>query len=384
MSSCPLCKSTILQYTISLHAQFTMCSNEDCVYPFQDEKICQASISDKRVAGTQGIIRKRKIIASPVSSDPKANISDASTAAIKKRKVVVGSSAPIPNRKSVSATPLSPAISTQPALPIHKPIISTAATSSSTLTTAAMGSAVKMAVRVPKAATAPNTVDAIPKNYAATTPSKVTTAIPTNYASTLATTTATASATAPTTATAIPTDFTTSPATTAATAIPTNYAVSPTTTTTIEIPASITTAPTITAATVSKPMSAIPESGLPEHLFPLAASSTTEIIAPTTEIVQATPSSNSSILTSPIEALPDLTFDFLPSESWTTPVTPPDMLLQLDNTTKVLDSQTEVSATKLEDLLFDDEFYNDFGNIKGTTVQPEFDADFEAMLQQQF
>ncbi|KAG0260102.1 hypothetical protein BG011_002121 [Mortierella polycephala] len=384
MSSCPLCKSTILQYAISLHAEFTMCSNEDCVYPFQDEKICQTSIIDKRGAGAQGINRKRKATAPPAFPDLKAKISGASTTAIKKRKaVVVGSSAPIPSRKIVTATPLSPlspVISTQPALPIRKPSISTTATSASAPATAAMGSTAKKAVKAPKAATASSTVAAIPKNYAATTPSNITTAIPANYASTHAATTATAS----TTATAIPMDFTTSPATIAATAIPTNFVVSSAATTTTAIPASIATAPAITTATASMPMSAIPESGLSEHLFALAAPSTTEATASTTGIAQATPSSNSSIPTSPIEALPDLTFDFLPSESWTTPVTPPDILLQLDNTSKVLDPQTEVSATKLEDLLFDDEFYNDFGNIEGSTVQPEFDADFEAMLQQQF
>jgi hypothetical protein len=77
-------------------------------------------------------------------------------------------------------------------------------------------------------------------------------------------------------------------------------------------------------------------------------------------------------------SLPDLTFDFLPSVSWTTPVTPPN---HCNDAPPRKNMHMSATNTNLEDLLFDDKFEIDFGSMENIG-HLEFDADLDAILQQ--
>ncbi|KAF9903941.1 hypothetical protein BX616_001470, partial [Lobosporangium transversale] len=122
------------------------------------------------------------------------------------------------------------------------------------------------------------------------------------------------------------------------------------------------TASSVSASTVAKPLSAVPLTD--------------------TSSVPPSPADN---------AVPDLTFDFLPNESWTTPVTPPDNVASSSShsckdstnaSATVVGTTSPQLATNLESLLFDGDFGIDFGNLDATSTMTEFDADFEAILQQ--
>ncbi|KAF8939767.1 hypothetical protein BGZ47_008052 [Haplosporangium gracile] len=72
MSSCPLCGYGISTFAISLDAEFVMCGNENCTYPFEEgAKVVRASVIDKRSPEAIASARKRKA-QSLVSSDTKA------------------------------------------------------------------------------------------------------------------------------------------------------------------------------------------------------------------------------------------------------------------------------------------------------------------------
>ncbi|KAG0016956.1 hypothetical protein BGZ80_008746 [Entomortierella chlamydospora] len=265
MSNCPLCGDTVAKFAISFHAEFMMCSNEDCVYPFQDDTNFKASIIDKRPPGALNASRKRKALSTPEDST-----SDANPKLTKKPR-------PVDSLKTKSS---------------KKPLSGLSA-----------------------APTPPSNID------------NSISAIPTAD-----------SAVALSTMTSIP-----------------------------SIESSTASLESITTAL--------------DGLDAIIAASSTKSTA-------TQPVTQSSIPASPVEAVPDLIFDFLPSGSWTTPVTPPDKPAHSDINSKAnvmgssLGSAT-ATAKSLETLLFDDEFDIDFGALQGVDPALEFDPDFEAMLRQQ-
>ncbi|KAF9173905.1 hypothetical protein BGX21_008204 [Mortierella sp. AD011] len=267
MSKCPLCGDTVSKFAISFHAEFMMCSNEDCVYPFQDDKNFKASIIDKRPPGALNASRKRKLLSAPEDSTSGAN--------------------PKLTKKPRPADSLKTKSSKKP-----KPLSG-----------------------LPAAPTPPSNID------------NPISAIP-----------AVDSVAALSTTTSIP-----------------------------SIEPSTASLESITA--VLDDLDAI-----------IAASST--------KSTDTQPVTQSSIPASPVEAVPDLIFDFLPSGSWTTPVTPPDKPAHSDINSKanVMGSNlgsTTATTKSLETLLFDDEFDIDFGALQAVDPALEFDPDFEAMLRQQ-
>ncbi|KAF9110708.1 hypothetical protein BGX27_005993 [Mortierella sp. AM989] len=256
MSCCPLCGDTVAKFTLSFHSEFLMCSNEDCVYPFQDDNEFKASVIDKRPPGSQSASRKRKALSTLNDS----TTSDAKPRLIKKPRPVD----PLKTKQSEEA-------------------LSCLSTTS-----------------IPQKSSLPST------------------------------------------------------------------------------------APMAVLPRVIPRLSSIPsmESSVasPESIIALPMD---------LEAILATSSSISSIPASPIEGVPDLVFDFLPSGSWITPVTPPDNPTQTDINAKgnIIGSavgSTLTTTNSIENLLFDEEFDIDFNALQGVNPALEFDPDFEAMLRQQF
>ncbi|GJJ72740.1 hypothetical protein EMPS_05098 [Entomortierella parvispora] len=135
--------------------------------------------------------------------------------------------------------------------------------------------------------------------------------------------------------------------------------------------------PLPTLAPPSTPTSTPTASGSPaastESLLELLFSDTPAASKENFSDIQAISEANSPL--SSDDLLPDLTFDFMPSVSWTTPVTPPNQR------SSPLKKGADISTSNLENLLFDDQFEVDFGNLEGFN-HLEFDADLEAILQQ--
>ncbi|KAG0052131.1 hypothetical protein BGZ83_002957 [Gryganskiella cystojenkinii] len=91
---------------------------------------------------------------------------------------------------------------------------------------------------------------------------------------------------------------------------------------------------------------------------------------------------------SPGSVMPDLTFDFLPAATWTTPVTPPnDNHHETDRSSMLSFSKKsgiDIASSNIADLLFDSKFdmmEMDFGSLENC-ADLEFDADLDAILQQ--
>ncbi|KAF8979057.1 hypothetical protein BGZ46_005856 [Entomortierella lignicola] len=262
MSCCPLCGRAVAKFTLSFHSEFVMCSNEDCVYPFQDDNVFKTSVIDKKPPGTHVNPRRRKALPS-----------------------LEGSTA---NGK-------------------------------------------------PRLTKKPKHVDSLKTKSSASDLSKAS-ALPQGNDIPVSTKSSTVSATS-STMTSIP---------------PLEHSVAPQDLSTI----------------VSNDVDAF-----------IAALST-----PTSKVSAL--AAQSSIPTSPLDAIPDLVFDFSPSGSWTTPVTPPDNPTHSDIKCNPAGSSlgsTPITTTtkNLESFLFDEEFDIDFGALQGINPALEFDPDFEAMLQQQ-
>ncbi|KAF9355974.1 hypothetical protein BGX26_005867 [Mortierella sp. AD094] len=265
MSCCPLCGDTVAKFTVSFHAEFVMCSNEDCVYPFQDDKDFKASVIDKRPPGAHSTSRRRKALSTPEDST-----SDANPKSTKKPRPADSLKTKLPKK------PLS-------GLPAASTPLLDSNSSASTIPTTNSTVALSTMTSIP------------PMESSATSLESITTTL--------------------------------------------------------------------------NDLDAI-----------IAASSTKSTVT--------TPVTQSSIPASPVETVPDLIFDFLPSGSWITPVTPPDKPAQSDINSKgnIMGSSAGSATTttkSLETLLFDDEFDIDFGALQGVNPALEFDPDFEAMLQQQ-
>ncbi|KAG0357681.1 hypothetical protein BC939DRAFT_507303 [Gamsiella multidivaricata] len=262
MSICPLCTGPVAKFILSFNVEFEMCSNMDCVYPFQDDKICEASLVDKR----------------PLKRKPLSSGTESMKQSVSKKLKAVG---PTPGTKALDG------------LVPEK------------------GAITDLAARVSTRATL---IEALPAL------------------------TSISSSTNPTVSTSFATDATTS------------------------------------ASSVIPGVSSIPV---------VVATTSTGIMKPLASTIS--PTSMSSIPSSPAEGVPDLIFDMFPTASWTTPVTPPDNLLSSSiDMSKSITSAIDTSAVNIESLLFGDQFEIDFSGLEGLVNSAvEFDADFEAMLQQQ-
>ncbi|KAI1309498.1 hypothetical protein EDD11_004084 [Mortierella claussenii] len=274
---CPLCGGIVAKFTISFHADFVMCSNEDCVYPFQDNKSFKASVFDRRPPASHSGVRKRKPAAVP--DNPLKVPVQPGPALVKKQRLID------PTKSD-----------------------STGLQQRQLLSTAANISAVPLvATNLSSSHPTPGTNTSEQRNVATS--------------------------------------------------------VGP----------------------ISMP---------PTSMIPTTMATTTSSAVPSSTPSSTTASPSVKAL-SPMDVVPDLTFDFLPSESWITPVTPPDKLALMTSntlkdtsglsTTSTAGSASMATASSLADLLFnDDDFDLDFRGMDTPMGAPEFDAAFEAMLQQQF
>ncbi|KAF9339045.1 hypothetical protein BGZ91_007203 [Linnemannia elongata] len=375
MSSCPLCGYGISTFSISLDAEFVMCGNENCTYPFEeDTKVVRASIIDKRSPEAIAVARKRKA-QSLVSSDTKA--------AAKKSKMD-GQRKPAPPT-TVSAGPSSCNVKS-----LTKPISAAPAQSPSTLS-AVPPIPVRVystAMRGPATPADQLTLSDLLSDDASLAPTVGTSAIP---------------ATSQTNTTilndllsSIP-DFknvfdsaTTFP-TTSSTALGSSPSRTPVK------PAKLSTTSTANFATpASSPLSSPTELLSASDLLSVDAVMVTA--AGPTNTPAATPPDTTShsdahALSDFLSSMPDfdttaaanfpsksasnmdefhnLSLDFLDAEPWTPPVTPPNQPLAIDTLSSK--QNPDMSAANLESLLF--------GNDFEIAFDQEFSAELQAALQ---
>ncbi|KAF9577429.1 hypothetical protein BGW38_007363 [Lunasporangiospora selenospora] len=165
----------------------------------------------------------------------------------------------------------------------------------------------------------------------------------------------------------------------------------------IRAPETLTTAPTVScplesareSSTASTTISTMATAG--KALVSLESVIAPILLPPTSTF--ATPGLHNGInigtpLSSPKESIPDLIFDVFSSESWITPVTPPDTILDPNTAMKTIHPTVDTtSAQSLESLLFSDDFDIDFsgidGSLDGNMATFEFDPELEAILEQQ-
>ncbi|KAF8938010.1 hypothetical protein EDD21DRAFT_62054 [Dissophora ornata] len=359
MTACPLCKGPLERLGISLKRDFVMCINEDCVYPFQDEQVLLSSVIDLRAPGHRSLDRKRK--PETLTSSKSSSAESTQQSAAKKLRDADSSAKLI----STATTTYTNA--------------SAANASSSTLTSTASGAplfySASKSSGVDKLSGSGNTnIHAATKTVHIPAPRKETSK------------SAPPSAEAPTKETATPVGR--SSATTAVPTLPsipasTLTSAIPVPTSTIALPATASTSAIPATAAISRAVSSIPDE------IPVSLSSSTSSRAASPTAISS--NSNLSQPGSPTD-LPDLTFDLFPNESWITPVTPPDTYSPwADGTSKAINPAAVAtpSTTSIESLLFDDSFDIDIPGItgletNGSSTMLQFDADFEALLQQQF
>ncbi|KAF9431100.1 hypothetical protein BGZ76_000578 [Entomortierella beljakovae] len=255
MTCCPVCGGIVAKFTVSFHAEFTMCSNEDCTYPFEDNAVFKTSVHDKRPPSGHNLAKKRKTTTAPNgvnAVDTKLRIAKKSKSTdITISKTLENSLSAVPSKSDLS------------------PVCSN---SDSDTTIQRFG---------------------------------------------------------------------------------------------ILLPPSKPTQPTKYPAQVVNPFSL---SSIPS----------------TTSSSSSSPTIQHSMPASPEGMVPDLVFDFLPAGGWITPVTPPDNPTSTDILTKTSTTgSAPITTNSLETLLFDEDFDIDFGSLQNINPALEFDADFEAMLNQQ-
>ncbi|KAF9153631.1 hypothetical protein BG015_003010 [Linnemannia schmuckeri] len=374
MSSCPLCGYGISTFAISLDAEFVMCGNENCTYPFEeDAKVVRASVVDKRSPEAIASARKRKA-QSLVLSDTKA--------AAKKSKMD-GQRKPAPPT-AISAGPSSCNVKPHPKATSAAPPKSTSLTAVPTISAGAFSTATS----APTSPTDQPTISDLLSVDAALAPTVGPTAIP---------------ATSHTNA-AILNDFLSSipdfdnvgnPAVTSPTAPPNSLGAS-SIRTSIK-PAKLSTASTVHFATpASTPLSS------PTKLLSASDLLSVDAVMASTAVPTSTPAAtppdttshtNAKELSDFLSSMPDFdtsttanltskdasnldefhgfSLDFLDSVPWTPPVTPPNQPLPID--THSSKQNPDMSAANLESLLF--------GNDFEIAFDQEFSAELQAVLQ---
>ncbi|KAG0322433.1 hypothetical protein BGZ97_006543 [Linnemannia gamsii] len=379
MSSCPLCGYGISTFAISLDAEFIMCGNENCTYPFEeDAKIVRASVVDKRSPDAIASARKRKAQLL-VSSDMKA--------AAKRSKLDSQRKPAPPTVKS--AGPPSSVVK-----PLVKPTSATPPKSPSTLMAAP-----PVLVKVPSTATRVSTTPAqqlAPPDLlsvnATLAPADGPSAIPaTSHAN---------AATLNDFMSSIP-DFDNfvNPAATSSTAPPNSLGASSTRTPTklAKLSMSSTTNFATPASTpLSSPTELLSTSDLlsvDALMAPIAAPTNTPAATPPdttsqsdaqvlSDFLSSIPDFETTITTTTLANLPSknvsnldefhgLSLDFLDADPWTPPVTPPNQPLPVNTLSSK--QNPDMSAANLESLLF--------GNDFEIAFDQEFSAELQAVLQ---
>ncbi|KAF9924066.1 hypothetical protein FBU30_005906 [Linnemannia zychae] len=321
MSPCPLCGCSINSFAISLDAEFVMCSNENCAYPFtEDSKIVRASIIDKRTPEEIANARKRKT-QSLASSITKTHIKKQKADGHRNSTPPILSAEPLPESPSITSisSPMSstaiPSCSAY-VLPTTSGIPATP-TEQLTLTNLLSVDAVQesaFGLNASSTTSQPNTSSL----------SDIFSSIP-DFDNIMAT------------STTLPVVLDTTPVTISSksTIEPANSAVD------FATPAPT---PISSPTELSKFLSSIPD-------FDNTASSTSKV-------------------TPHLDEFNSLDLDFLHSEPWSPPVTPPNQPLSIDTPTK---HASNISTTTLESLLF--------GNDFEIAFDQEFSTEIEAVLQ---
>ncbi|KAF9119638.1 hypothetical protein BGW39_000155 [Mortierella sp. 14UC] len=385
MSSCPLCGYGISTFAISLDAEFIMCGNENCVYPFtEDSKVVRASLVDKRCPEAIASARKRKA-QSLVSSDIKA--------AAKKTKLDS-------QRKPAPPMLTSAVPSLNPVKPLTKVTSITTAKPPTTLSRRSIPATGASTAPASTRTAAPTATSTAPSGLSTTPAEQLTlsdlffidaTFAPEVEQTATRATSHTAASTMADFLSSIPDFDIAMQENTSSAVLPTLHSSSS------EIPAKpakLSVVPTTNFATpASTPLSSPTELLSASDLLSVDA-----VMAPTTAPMNtpaATPADTSAIedakeLSDFLSSIPDfdtnttanysskkaphldefqdLSLDFLHAEPWTPPVTPPNQPLVID--TIPSKQSLDMSAANLESLLF--------GNDYEIAFDQEFSADLEA------
>ncbi|KAF9146404.1 hypothetical protein BGX30_000750 [Mortierella sp. GBA39] len=376
MSSCPLCGYGISTFAISLDAEFVMCGNENCTYPFEeDAKVIRAAVTDKRSPEAIAVARKRKA-QSLVSPDTKATV---------KKSKMDGQRKPAPPT-AVSAGPSSCSVK-----PLSKLTSAASAKSPSTLTAVPPIPirAHLTAARVPATPTDQlshpdlRSVDvslapmvgqsAIPATGQtnATTLNNPLSSIPdfenvVDLTATSPTTLSTALGTSSTRTSAKPAKLSTSSAANFATPASTPLS-SPTEFLSASDFFSVDAAMMTTAELTSTPAATPPDTTSHSDAHALSDFLSSIPDFDTTTTANFPPKSSSNL-----DDFHSLSLDFLDAEPWTPPVTPPNQPLPIDTLSSK--QNLDMSAANLESLLFDNDFEIAFDQ--------EFSAELQAVLQE--
>ncbi|KAF9910349.1 hypothetical protein EC991_006848 [Linnemannia zychae] len=367
MSSCPLCGHGISTFAISLDAEFIMCGNENCVYPFaEDSKIVRASLIDKRSPEAIASARKRKA-QSLVSSDSKAAAkktkSDSPRKPAPPMRTAVPSLGPVKPPTKVSIRP-----HTTPTAPasVHTAVPATAPSGASTTPAEQLTLSDLLSVDAnfaPKvgSTTTHNTSHRTLNDFLSSIPD-FDVAIPENTSSAAPPTAMASSRKGP----AKPTKLSVVPTTNFSTPAPTPLS-SPTellsASDLLSVDHVMTTVPTntpvTTRATTPTDTTAIEDAKVLSDFLSSIPDFDTNATA-----------DHSSKETSHLDEFQDLSLDFLHTEPWTPPVTPPNQPLAIDSISSK--QNLDMSAANLESLLF--------GNDYEIAFDQEFSADLEAVL----
>ncbi|KAF9085776.1 hypothetical protein BGX23_009397 [Mortierella sp. AD031] len=404
MSPCPLCGCDISSFIISLDAEFVMCSNEDCVYPFaEDTKVFRTTITVKRTPEAIASARKRKAqtAAGSAGSDAKATT----------KKIKPDEQQKLTPPKPTSTAGPSSTIATPPTIAgpfsaIALPAIK-APTTHAKAPSALTGVSITPAAAKVSAAPAPTNLSAVPAptNVSAVTLTPISTpseqlsiidllAIDSVLGPAVATpetthrdattlndffssipdydnnnTSAVPFSTAPSNAlgmfsTQVPSDSISVPATSTqiSTAPTTEYTTS--SATPISSPTEL--LPTSDLLSANSAIASNVASMITPAPTPTRATSPTDATA-LSDLLSSIPGFDAASQTLDLDGLPDLAFDFLPDETWTSPVTPPNHLSPIDALSSK--QNPDVSANSLEDLLFSNDFDIAFSDDYGAMLE---------------
>ncbi|KAG9071960.1 hypothetical protein KI688_006179 [Linnemannia hyalina] len=374
MSSCPLCGYGISTFAISLDAEFVMCGNENCTYPFEeDAKVIRAAVTDKRSPEAIAVARKRKA-QSLVSPDTKATakkskmdgqrkttpptaVSAGPSSCSVKPLAKLTSAAPVKSPSTLTAVPPNPVrahlTARVPATPADQLTLSDLRSVDASLAPKVGQSAIPASGQT-NATTSNNLLSSIPDfenvvDSTVTSPTILSTALGTSSTRT----------------SAKPAKLSTSSTANFATPASTPLS-SPTELLSASDFFSVDAAMVTTAELTSTPAATPPDTTSHSDAHALSDFLSSIPDFDTTTTANFPPNSSSNL-----DDFHSLSLDFLDTEPWTPPVTPPNQPLPIDTLSSK--QNLDMSAANLESLLFDNDFEIAFDQ--------EFSAELQAVLQ---
>ncbi|KAF9548447.1 hypothetical protein EC957_006663 [Mortierella hygrophila] len=374
MSSCPLCGYGISTFAISLDAEFVMCGNENCTYPFEEDvKVIRAAVTDKRSPEAIAVARKRKAqsLVSPDTNTtakkskmdcqrkpaPPTAISGPSSCSFKPlAKLTSAASAKSPS--TLTAVPQIPirahlTAAKVPATPSDQPTLPDLRSVDASLAPMVGQSAIPASGQT-NATTSNNFLSSIPDfenvvDPTATSPTILSTALGTSS----------------TRASAKPAKLSTS--STANFATPASTPLS--SPTELLSASDFFSADAATVTTVE--LTSTPAATPPDTTSHSDAHSLSDFLSSIPDFDTTTTANFSPKSSSNLDDFHSLSLDFLDAEPWTPPVTPPNQPLPIDTLSSK--QNLDMSAANLESLLFDNDFEIAFDQ--------EFSAELQAVLQ---